>query len=75
MIRTSFIKKDTVIYMDYGEEELNSHSGMRRTFRQTIDLLSDRHILLTSRIVPGGTHCEASWEKQLPFLIHTLMYQ
>ena len=75
LIRTSFIKKDTVIYMDYGEEELNSHSGMRRTFRQTIDLLSDRHILLTSRIVPGGTHCEASWEKQLPFLIHTLMYQ
>lgn len=75
LIRTAFIKKDTVIYMDYGEEELNSHSGMRRIFRQTADLLLDRHILLTGRIVPGGTHCEASWEKQLPFLIHTLMYQ
>ena len=29
---------------------------------------------LTARVVPGGTHCEASWEKQLPFVFHTLMY-
>ena len=29
----------------------------------------------TSRIVPGGTHSEASWEKQLPFVFHTLMYE
>ena len=26
-------------------------------------------------IVPGGTHSEASWEKQLPFMFHTLMYE
>ena len=30
---------------------------------------------VTSRIVPGGTHSEASWEKQLPFMFHTLMYE
>ena len=34
-----------------------------------------RGIHLTSRIVPGGTHCEASWEKQLPFVFHTLLYE
>ena len=28
----------------------------------------------TKRVVPGGTHSEASWEKQLPFVFHTLMY-
>ena len=33
-----------------------------------------RGINLTARVVPGGTHCEASWEKQLPFVFHTLMY-
>ncbi len=35
----------------------------------------DPGIHLTSRIVPGGTHSEASWEKQLPFMFHTLMYE
>lgn len=75
IIRTARIKKDTVIYMDYGEDEMASHPGMRQLFKRTSDMLFDKHILLTSRLIPGGTHCEASWEKQLPFLIHTLMYQ
>ena len=30
--------------------------------------------LLTSRIVPGGEHCEASWENQNPFFISALLY-
>lgn len=75
LIRTAPLKKDTVIYMDYGEEELSSHAAMRQIFMRTASLLSEKQIRLTSRIVPDGTHCEASWEKQLPFLIHTLMYQ
>lgn len=74
LIRTAPVRKDTVIYMDYGEEEFCSHPGMKKLFNRTVSLLSDRPVLLTSRIVPGGTHCEASWERQLPFLIHTLMY-
>ena len=27
-----------------------------------------------SFIVPGGTHTEASWEKQIPFFMETLFY-
>ena len=38
-------------------------------------LIMVRGIHLTSRLVPGGTHSEASWEKQLPFVFHTLMYE
>ena len=34
-----------------------------------------RGINLTARVVPGGNHSEASWEKQLPFVFHTLMYE
>jgi len=75
LIRTSPVKKDTVIYMDYGEDEFTSHAGIRQSFMRTASLLAEKQIRLTSRIVPGGTHCEASWEKQLPFLIRTLMYQ
>ncbi len=38
-------------------------------------LLLERGVRLTCRIVPGGEHCEASWEKQIPFFIETLMYE
>ena len=34
----------------------------------------DKEIQLTSRIVPNGEHCEASWERQIPFFMHTLLY-
>lgn len=75
----SFVKQaevdpDTVLYMDYGSEEMANHKGMEKLFRQTCGHLMDKNIFLTSRIVPMGTHCEACWEKQLPFVIHTLMY-
>ena len=36
--------------------------------------LFDRKLSLTARVVPGGDHSEASWEKQSPFFIETLMY-
>ena len=36
--------------------------------------LLERNVLLTCRIVPEGEHCEASWERQTPFFIETLMY-
>ena len=36
--------------------------------------LQERGVKLTSRIVPGGEHNEASWEKQNPFFISTLLY-
>ena len=34
----------------------------------------ERGVQLTGRIVPGGQHNEASWQRQLPFAIETLMY-
>ena len=39
-------------------------------------ILTTRRIDLPSgsRIVPNGEHCEASWEKQIPFFMNTLMY-
>lgn len=74
LIRRAQVGRDTVIYMDYGSEELQARSSMEKIFGQTVSDLLARHILLTSRVVPGGTHCEACWERQLPFLIPTLLY-
>ena len=34
----------------------------------------ERGVLLNCRIVPDGDHCEASWERQIPFFMDTLFY-
>jgi predicted alpha/beta superfamily hydrolase len=75
LIRQARLKKDTVVYMDYGSEELNNHADMVRLFGETASLLMERGVLVSSRIVPGGTHSEGSWEKQIPFFMNTLLYE
>ena len=74
LIKNAPLHGETVLYMDYGENELKNHRGMWRKFDKAANLLAKRGILVTSRIVPGGEHCEASWERQLPFAINTLLY-
>ena len=69
------LEPGTVLYMDYGSREMGNHEGMRSGFAEMCAKVMTRGIHLTSRIVPGGTHSEASWEKQLPFMFHTLMYE
>ena len=68
------IDPDTVLYMDYGSEEFGNHDGLRRAFGEFASLLMWRQISLNCRIVPGGTHCEASWERQIPYFVNTLLY-
>ena len=63
---------DTWIYMDYGSEELSNHISSPETLRQAVDILLQKELKLTFRIVPGGTHCEASWEKQIPIFMQCL---
>ena len=75
LIRQAHIADDTVIYMDYGSQEFKSGRNMERIFNRTVEQLLNRRIYLTSRIVPEGRHCEASWEKQPPFMMHTLTYK
>mgnify|MGYP003162965975 CR=1 FL=1 len=64
-----------VLYMDYGSREMGNHDGMRKGFGEMCSRIFARGINLTARVVPGGNHSEASWEKQLPFVFHTLMYE
>ena len=60
--------------MDYGSRELGNHELMQGQFARVVSQLLTRGVKLTCRIVPGGDHCEASWERQIPFFIPTLMY-
>ncbi len=74
LIRATEIGTDTVLYMDMGETELGWHNTSR-TFWKFSRLLAERGIRLTARIVPDGDHSEASWEKQIPFFLPTLLYE
>lgn len=74
LIRNARLAPDTVLYMDYGSREIRFHPNMRHRFGQVASLLIDREIQLSCRIVPGGDHCEASWERQIPFFFNTLLY-
>lgn len=74
MLSTASLFPDTTLYMDYGSEEFGNHKNMRRTFGELSTLLMWRKVNLCCRIIPGGTHCEASWEKQIPFFMETFLY-
>ena len=75
LIRTARLHPDTTLYMDYGSKELANHSNMIHSFGNLVSLLMERRIFVNCRIVPGGEHCEASWERQIPFFMETLFYK
>ena len=74
MLRSHPMGEDTVVYMDYGSREMDFHPGMKDHFYAVAAILAERNVHLTTRIVPQGDHNEATWEKQLPIFMHTLLY-
>lgn len=74
LIQTEPISSNSVLYMDYGSLELKNHPAMLKKYMKIQQEAMDRGVYVTSRIIPNGTHCEASWERQLPFVMETLMY-
>ena len=75
LIQSKRLDPDTVIYMDYGSEEMDYRKGMDHTFCEIASLLVQKRVHVTSRVIPNGTHTESSWEKQLPFVFSTLLYE
>ena len=63
---------DTLIYMDYGSEEIANHPQNAHVLADASWMLLSKGVDLTSRIVPGGTHCEASWRAQTPIFMQCL---
>ncbi len=75
LIKTARLNPNTVLYLDYGSKELAFHSGMVKIFAKITQLLLIKKVMIHSRIVPGGNHCEASWERQIPFFMDALLYK
>ena len=72
MLQSAPIADDTCIYMDYGSLEMGNHRANATVLRKTVDALLKKRVNLTFRIVPGGSHNEASWEKQIPVFLSCL---
>lgn len=72
MIARAHIRRDTCIYMDYGSEEMFNHASNAEALISTSHLLLTKRVNLAFRIIPGGTHCEASWEQQVPVFMDCL---
>ena len=72
MIARAQIRRDTAIYMDYGENEMFNHAASQESMIATAHLLLTKRVNLAMRIVPGGNHSEASWEKQVPIFMECL---
>lgn len=72
MAARSDLKKDTTIYMDYGSEEIFNHHYTAETMITMSQLLLTKRVNLAFRVVPGGNHSEASWEKQIPVFMDCL---
>ena len=63
---------DTCIYLDYGSREMGNHGRNEQALRSACDGLLRQGVDLTFRIVPGGTHSEASWQERLPVMFKCL---
>ena len=72
MVARARIKNDTCIYMDYGALEMYNHVSNAEALISTNHLLLTKRVNLAFRIVPGGTHSEASWERQIPIFMDCL---
>ena len=66
------IRRDTTVYMDYGALEMFNHAANAEAMISTAHLLMTKRVNLALRIVPDGTHSEASWEKQIPIFMDCL---
>ena len=71
-IEGSRFSKDTVLYMDYGSKEFDRGGRAKKNFCDATSALINKGVNITSRIVPDGEHCEASWERQIPVFMKVL---
>lgn len=60
------------IYLSYGSREFANHYNQRRVFGQAVQLLIEKSALVTACVIPGGTHSELSWRKEVPAFMQFL---
>ena len=74
LIRTAELQPGSVLYMDYGSDERGWMRHTAARFGSCAAALMKRGVHVTARVVPDGDHSEASWERQTPFFLSTILY-
>lgn len=75
LLEESPIDPDTRVYLDWGSREAGNLEGLARMTDCNLTLahrLAERGASVYPRIIPGGEHCEASWERQIPVFMSYL---
>ena len=72
LIRRTSFAEEMILYMDYGSVEMENHTGTRNALKRTAGAFIDQGVYTCLRIVPGGEHCEACWEQQIPVFMTCL---
>lgn len=75
LLRMARLRGRTMVYIDYGSREMHWRRGIRTGFIQAVSIMMERGVMVEARIIPGGEHNEASWQKQVPFFIDSLLYE
>ncbi len=65
MIKTHPMQSPTRIYMDLGDAEVEGHVRALTGLFETAKLLTASGADVAARVVPGGLHREADWEKRI----------
>lgn len=72
LIRHTAFGENTILYMDYGSVEMGNRISTRNALKRVSNALMDQGVYTCMRIVPGGEHCEACWEQQIPIFMNCL---
>ena len=73
LIRTRPLQSPSRIYLDMGSAEADGHvRGLTGLF-DTAKELTNAGADVAARVVPGGQHCEASWEERIPVFFDYLL--
>ena len=70
------INSDTIIYLDYGSTEAGRNKFAQRAFNgfwNCVEALRIKSLNLNVRVIQGGMHNEASWDKQVPVFINLFL--
>ncbi len=66
IVENAYVPEDTGIYIDYGSVELPSHGANSEALISVARHLLTKGVNVALRIIPGGTHSEESWQRQIP---------
>lgn len=71
-VAKSHIQPNTNIFIDYGEKEMAHHFASQEVLVAVTHLLLAKRANVTFRVLPGGEHNEASWEREIPIFMESL---